>query len=610
MTKEELLQAIKGPEWIDLEFKQCRNGVSDDAYKTVSAFANTGGGYLVFGIKESASKAERDIVGVDDLDKVQNDFLSCLRNGGKLSRVIHSDAELHEIDGKHVLVFHIPESDRKDKPVYLGKRINRAYIRRGGGDELCTESELRAFIRDASDLPFDRSIEQGIDPNSFIDSGTLKWYRTRLDNRLADKFSHLSDLDFLLEMGLLMEEDGKMAPTKAAILLFGKERYIRQILPRPVVDYQRIDHNEDNWDADKRWHDRLVIESNLFEAWRVLIDKYSLIADIPFSLDEATLQRKDDTLEFKSFREAAVNLLIHQDYGDASRKAEIKIFKDKTIFWNPGSAYSSVEALLESRHHPIRNPLIVRIFRQIGLCEEAGTGIRTIMEDCRRLGLFPAQITNDKSDFSFSIAILKKLIISEPYKDLMNKLEIKLNEEEAAIFSYLVSYRKLSLPIAKAITGKSSEHTLNLMLSIEARELIEPTHPRQTWSLSEDIAHQVDRPDSEAGSDQATDQVTDQAGKLLKSGDVYKLVHQLSKTQKLVIRTCITPQRIAKLMELAGVTNRTYFRKTNIAPLLDNKLITMLYPDEPNHPDQAYKTSTLGVSILKLIQLSEAKDND
>jgi hypothetical protein len=63
-------------------------------------------------------------------------------------------------------------------------------------------------------------------------------------------------------------------------------------------------------------------------------------------------------------------------------------------------------------------------------------------------------------------------------------------------------------------------------------------------------------------------------------------------------------------MELAGVTNRTYFRRTNITPLLNYKLITMLYPGEPNHPDQAYKTSILGISILKLIQLSEAKDND
>ncbi len=52
MTTEELRKAIKSPEWTGMEFKQCRNGVSDDAYKTVSAFANTSGGYLVFGSKK------------------------------------------------------------------------------------------------------------------------------------------------------------------------------------------------------------------------------------------------------------------------------------------------------------------------------------------------------------------------------------------------------------------------------------------------------------------------------------------------------------------------------------------------------------------------------
>jgi ATP-dependent DNA helicase RecG len=76
MTKEELLKAIKSPEWTDIEFKQCRNGVSDDAYKTVSAFANTSGGYLVFGVKESAGKAERDIVGVDDVERFRMTFLA------------------------------------------------------------------------------------------------------------------------------------------------------------------------------------------------------------------------------------------------------------------------------------------------------------------------------------------------------------------------------------------------------------------------------------------------------------------------------------------------------------------------------------------------------
>jgi len=601
MTKEELLKAIKNPEWTNMEFKQCRNGVSDDAYKTVSAFANTGGGYLVFGVKESAGKAVRDIVGVDDVDKVQNDFLSSLRNGGKLSRIIPSDPELHEIEGKRVLVFHIREADRKDKPIYLGKRIGQAYIRRGAGDELCTESELRAFIRDASDTPYDRSLEHGIDQSSFINSSTLKWYRTLLDKTPTSKYAHLSDLDFLLEMGLLIEEAGKAIPTKAAILLFGQDRFVRQILSRPVVDYQRIDQVEDNWDADKRWHDRLVIESNLFEAWRVLIDKYSLIADIPFSLNEATLQRKDDTLEFRSFREAAVNLLIHQDYGDASRKAEIKIFKDKTTFWNPGSAYSSVEALLESRHHPIRNPLIVRIFRQIGLCEEAGTGIRTIMEDCRRLGLFPAQIKNDKSDFSFTISILKKQIISQAVSDLQSKLGLQLNADETALFSYLVSNRNLSLAIAKAITGKSGELTLSILAKLEAIQVTKSSNHKQAWSLSEDIVQQIDKTTAEIESGQATGQVSGQATSQV-TGQAQNESRKLSDTQVEIILNSTKPISMQSLRKELNLGSRYNLRTKHIYPLLERGILLMSHPDKPKHPKQKYYLSDYGKEVLQAIQ--------
>lgn len=600
MTKEELIKVIKSPEWTGIEFKQCRKGVSDDAYKTVSAFANTSGGYLVFGIKESADKTEREIVGVEDVDKVQNDFLSCLRNGGKLSRVIPSDAELHEIDGKHVLVFYIPEADRKDKPVYLGKRIDQAYIRRGGGDELCTESELRAFIRDTSDMPFDRSLEHGLDPNICINPLTLKWYRTLLDNRLAGKYAHLSDQAFLLEMGLLVEETGKAIPTKAAVLLFGQDRFVRQVLPRPVVDYQRIDSREDNWDADKRWHDRIVIESNLFEAWRVLFDKYSLIADVPFSLDETTMQRKDDSLEYRSFREAAVNLLIHQDYGDTLRKAEIKIFKDKTVFWNPGSAYSSVEALLESRHHSIRNPLIVRIFRQIGLCEEAGTGIRTIMDDCRKLGLFPAQIANDKSNFCFSISILKDQIISKAVSDLVSKLGLQLNADETALFSYLVSNRVLSLAIAKAITGKSSELTLSVLDKLEAIQVTKSTTHRQAWSLSEDIVRQIDKATEEIESGQATGQVSGQATGQV-TGQAHTEVGSLTDIQVGIVLNSSEPISMQNLRKELNLGSRYNLRTKHIYPLLDRGILLLKYPDKPKHPKQKYYLSDYGKEILQAI---------
>nr|HPI26398.1 ATP-binding protein [Candidatus Cloacimonadota bacterium] len=257
------------------------------------------------------------------------------------------------------------------------------------------------------------------------------------------------------------------------------------------------------------------------------------------------------------------------------------------------SAYSSVEALLESRHHPIRNPLIVRIFRQIGLCEEAGTGIRTIMEDCRKLGLFPAHITNDKSDFSFSLSIRKQQIISEPFKDLITRLDLELNPEEAAIFSYLVCYRKLSLPIAKAITGKSSDVTLATMAKLEVEGLAKSTDHNQAWSLCESIEQQINKPGSDQAGGQATGQVSGQAQEESK---------HLSDIQVGIILNCTEPMSMQNLRKKLNLGSRYNLRTNHIRPLLERGILMMSFPEAPKHPQQKYYLSDYGKEVLQVIQ--------
>ena len=77
-----------------------------------------------------------------------------------------------------------------------------------------------------------------------------------------------------------------LSATRAAVLLFGKERYVRQILPRGVVDYQRIDVPFEDWSPENRWHDRVVVEENIIQAWQVAVEKYMHIAVRPFSIDK------------------------------------------------------------------------------------------------------------------------------------------------------------------------------------------------------------------------------------------------------------------------------------------------------------------------------------
>ena len=67
MTKEELLSRLNGEEWNDFEVKEAKNEIPKNAWETVSAFSNSYGGWIVFGIKEkrTGGKSFYEIQGVE-----------------------------------------------------------------------------------------------------------------------------------------------------------------------------------------------------------------------------------------------------------------------------------------------------------------------------------------------------------------------------------------------------------------------------------------------------------------------------------------------------------------------------------------------------------------
>jgi len=156
MTKDELIKLLDGHEWNNVEFKKAQRGVPESAYETVSSFSNTGGGWLVFGIRDYDGHYE--VAGVLEVDKVQNDFLSALRAGNKVNHDIKVETNLIDVEGKIVLAFRIPETSRQDKPIYLNGDIRRSFIRRGGCDQSCTMPEIERFLRDAAKERWDGQV--------------------------------------------------------------------------------------------------------------------------------------------------------------------------------------------------------------------------------------------------------------------------------------------------------------------------------------------------------------------------------------------------------------------------------------------------------------------
>lgn len=246
MTREELLERLQSIEWDDTEFKEASWAVPKSALSSVSAFANTTGGYLVFGIREA--RGAFTVSGVIAADKVQNDFLGQVRDRNKISILLPIESTLHALNDSRVIVFYIPEAGRSEKPVFLDRNPRKAFIRRGGRDDTCTPDELMRFMRDAAADRYDAE-PLDLDVGQCFDRASVRWYRERFAASNPGKYGADDDARFLRKWGFLVERGGHLLPTRAAILVLGADEYVRQVLPRMTLDLHLYRHTAREYSA-------------------------------------------------------------------------------------------------------------------------------------------------------------------------------------------------------------------------------------------------------------------------------------------------------------------------------------------------------------------------
>ena len=68
MNKKDLILRLQDIEWEDFEVKEAKTEVPKNSWETVSAFANTAGGWLIFGVRKTGR--EYEFVGVQNPEKI------------------------------------------------------------------------------------------------------------------------------------------------------------------------------------------------------------------------------------------------------------------------------------------------------------------------------------------------------------------------------------------------------------------------------------------------------------------------------------------------------------------------------------------------------------
>lgn len=384
MDSQEILELLRYGEHINLECKKAESRLPNSLWETYSSFANTDGGIILFGVEEHVRETAFDkrfsFVSIQNPEQRLRDFWNTI-NSAKVSSNILVDADVGfcDIAGATIMWVRVPQANYQQRPVYINENPMRGCFKRNHeGDYHCTEDEVKAMLRDASDSGNDGGLLIGYTMDD-IDLNTLRSYRIEFEHRHPGHvWNGDDDQTFLKNMsGYAVDRaTGKGWLTAAGLLMFGKGLAIRERFSNIRMDF--ID--ESNLLPGSRWSDRLTYdgtwENNLYNFMRQVIPK--LVAGLrrPFRLEG--MVRIDDTPIHTAIREAVVNMMIHCDY---LITGVLKIVKTDSgfAFSNPGNLKLPIQAIYEGGHSVARNPRIQTMFRMIGYGENLGSGFPTIL---------------------------------------------------------------------------------------------------------------------------------------------------------------------------------------------------------------------------------------
>ena len=368
MNKKDLIKKLEDIEWEDFGVKEAKKNIPKNSWETVSAFSNTSGGWLIFGVKKNGKKYA--IIGISNPEKIEQEFTTVLRGGSKFNKIIEVKCKKYQFDGKTVLGFYIPQKSAKDKPVYFNSRKN-TFIRTASGDQRATDVEIDALFRNSSYGEKDSECTEYV--LSDLDGDTIQRYRNYFSQvNPGHRYQKLSNETFLEKLRVAI--NGKV--TYGGLLVFGTEMQVMNTFPNFRMEYLEVP-GISYMDGPTTYTFRISSEKNLFETFFDIYDRLRQKVEVPFKVVDGF--RDDDPLQLQAIREALVNLIMHTDYFSPSNP-RIRVFTDRFEFLNPGCLPKDLEDILKEDFSYPRNKTVAKIFRFIRLSETIGNGFHKMID--------------------------------------------------------------------------------------------------------------------------------------------------------------------------------------------------------------------------------------
>ncbi len=448
MNVEELLRQHESK---TLEFK-ARLRRAEPFLKSVVAFANTAGGIILFGVEDKT----RRILGVEDplaLEERLADLISDTIRPQLVPEIVILPWRRTYL----VAVEIFPSTQRPHYLKALGPN-DGVLVRVGSTDRRADRvilDELRRYTRDTT---FDEQ------PLAELDSEAIDF---RAASELFLPVRRLRRRD-LKTLGLMVEHQGALRPTAGGALLFGKDR--------------------------RRWFPDAYLQAGFFDGrdrTRIL-DTVEIHSHLPVMIDEAlAFVRRHETVGLAiagarheeqwaipkdAVREAIINAVVHADYAQRGAPIRLSLFSDRLEVENPGLLPFglTVQDILQGMSK-LRNRVIGRVFKELGLIEQWGSGIGRMVGASRKAGL--ADPLFEEVGWHFRVTLRK-----EPAPR-------PADEVEAGILQLLRDGKgRTTAEVARAI-GRTSRATRTRLAGLVARGVVTevgsgPRDPKRKYYLA------------------------------------------------------------------------------------------------------------------------------
>lgn len=392
---------LAGTDLAEYELKSSEGGFPKSTADSVSAFANTHGGVIIFGIRERGGFHAVDI----DVRAVQAGCAQVARELVEPSLAV--DILVLQFEGKPVVVANVPEAAVANKPCYV-KRLGRmqgSYIRTGDGDHKMSPYEIDRFIENQFRVARnDMAVVMGA-TESDLDPGLLSGWLARVRDTSFGRSQSMSDEELMANRRVVsLDTEGALRPTIAGLLALGK--YPQAFFPRLNVVFTAYPtpRKGETGSQGERFIDSVSIDGPIPA---MVVDSVRAVSR---NMRHGAIVRgalREDVPDYPlaAIREAVANALMHRDYSaDAcGTPVTIDLYPDRLEISNPGGLFGSltVERLGERGATASRNQFLSRILEDVPyadydgrtgrVVENRGSGYSTISRELEK-ALMPAPI--------------------------------------------------------------------------------------------------------------------------------------------------------------------------------------------------------------------------